>query len=202
MRHNTGAEWGSVSITLHWLIAGLILLVQVPIGLIMVSLAQGAAQNVMFTTHKLVGITIFLLACFRLGWRLKEPVPSLPADMPDWQATLARINHVLLYAMLFWMPLNGFLYTALGGYPLPFFGLLDLGALIPDSKAAAGLFEAMHVYSQFLLYLLAATHVAGALHHRLQRRDGVFERMLPAGWRASPPPVRDRTAPAHQPGRR
>ncbi len=190
MKQNTRTQWGQVSIALHWTVAALILLVQVPVGLIMVSLSQGTLQNVLFTSHKLIGIVIFLLALFRLGWRLTQPVPSLPADLPGWQATSARVTHALLYILLFWMPLTGFLYTALGGYPVPFFGLGDLGKLVPDNKPAAELFEAMHIYSQFILYAVAALHVAGALHHRFQRQDGVFERMLPpAAWPSGGPRV-------------
>jgi cytochrome b561 len=32
---------------------------------------------------------------------------------------------------------------------------------------------------QYLVYLLVALHVAGALYHAVIRRDGVLERMLP-----------------------
>ena len=66
------------------------LLVQVPAGITMAAVDPGTLQNVCYNIHKTNGIVIFLLALIRLGWRWAHPVPLLPADMPEWQAKLAR----------------------------------------------------------------------------------------------------------------
>jgi len=178
MRRNTRERWGSVSIGLHWTIAALILLVQVPAGLTMEAVGRGTLQDVLFTTHKNVGLVIFALAVVRLAWRWAHPVPELPADLPTWQAGLARTTHALLYIVLFLMPISGFLYTALGGFPVPLLGLYDLARLVPENEPLAEVFEAVHVNLQFVLYAVVALHVAGALHHHLVRRDHVLRRML------------------------
>lgn len=178
MRRNTRERWGSVSIGLHWTIAALVLLVQVPAGLTMVALEPGTLQNVLYTTHKNTGLVIFALAVVRLGWRWGHPVPALPADLPIWQAGLARTTHGLLYILLFLMPVTGFLFTAMGGFPVPLFGLYDLADLVPENEPVAEVFEAIHVNLQFALYAVVALHVAGALQHHLVRRDGVLRRML------------------------
>lgn len=178
MRRNTRERWGSVSIGLHWTIAALILLVQVPAGLTMVAIERGTLQNVLFTTHKNVGLVILALAVVRLGWRWAHAVPELPADLPDWQTRLARTTHVLLYILLFLMPISGFLYTALGGFPVPLFGLYDLANLVPENEPLAEVFQGMHFVLQFALYLVVVLHVAGALQHHLVRKDGVLKRML------------------------
>ena len=178
MRRNTRERWGSVSIGLHWTIALLILLVQVPAGLSMVAVEPGTLQNVLYNVHKTNGLTIFTLAVIRLGWRWTHPVPALPADLPRWQWTLARLTHVLLYLLLFSMPISGFLYTAMGGFPVPLFGLYDLARLVPENKPVAEVFKSMHLTLQFVLYAVVALHVAGALQHHLVRQDGVLRRML------------------------
>lgn len=178
MRRNTKERWGSVAIGLHWTIAGLILLVQVPVGLTMEAVGRGTLQNVLFTTHKNVGLVIFALAVIRLAWRLAHPVPALPADMPRWQEGIARANHWLLYLVLFLMPITGFLYTALGGFPVPLFGLYDLARLVPENEAVSDGFHIAHLWLQYVLYALAALHVAGALQHHFGRRDWVLRRML------------------------
>ena len=74
----------------------------------MVWVDPGPVQNVCYNIHKTNGIVIFLLALVRLGWRWAHPVPLLPADMPEWQAKLARTTHALLYLVLFLMPITGF----------------------------------------------------------------------------------------------
>jgi cytochrome b561 len=178
MLRNTAERWGSVQIALHWIIAGLILLVQLPAAWTMVSVGPGALQNFCYNVHKNVGLIVFLLAILRLAWRWTHPVPVLPSDLPGWQAAAARTTHALLYALLFAMPISGFLYTALGGFPVPFLMVWDLAKLVTVDKPAAETWKAVHLTLQWLLYLTVALHVAGALQHHLVRKDWVLRRML------------------------
>jgi cytochrome b561 len=176
MTGNTNERWGSVQIGLHWLIAALIL-IQVPAAWGMVSANPGALQDFLYNVHKNVGVIIFVLAIVRLTWRLMHPVPRLPEDMPDWQRTFAHVTHFLLYALLFAMPITGFLFTALSGYPIPLFMVWDLSKLVPVDKPLGAVFETIHVSLQWLLYLVVVLHVAGALQHHLFRKDWVLRRM-------------------------
>ena len=177
MRWNTGERWGSVAITLHWLVALLVLLVQVPVGLLMIRVDPGTLQNTLYTTHKTVGLLIFVLAVVRLGWRFVNPVPELPLTTPGWQERIAHFTHLLLYGLIFVLPLSGYLYTAFGGYPVPLL-FFDLGQLVPKLQPQAELWLAIHQWSQVLLYVVVALHVGGALHHHLIHRDEVLRRML------------------------
>ena len=178
MRRNTAERWGSVSIGLHWTIAALILLVQLPAGLTMEAVGRGPLQDLLYNVHKTNGLVIFTLAVIRLGWRWSQPVPALPADLPAWQRIAARTSHTLLYLLLFLMPISGFLYTAMGGFPVPLFGLYDLARLVPENEPLAEFFKGVHWTLQYVLYAVVALHVAGALQHHLIRRDGVLRRML------------------------
>jgi cytochrome b561 len=178
MRENTPERWGSVQIGLHWTIAALVLLVQVPAGVTMVAVEPGTVQNVCYNIHKTNGLVIFLLAIVRLGWRWAHPVPGYPSDMPEWQSKLARTTHVLLYVVLFAMPITGFLYTAMGGFPVPFFMLYDLAPLVPENKPVAEVFNYAHLTLQWVLYITVVLHVAGALQHHYVRKDGILRRML------------------------
>ena len=178
MLGNTRERWGSVQIGLHWTVAALILLVQVPAGLGMVSVSPGALQNTLYNIHKNVGLIIFLLALFRLAWRWRHPVPVLPADLPAWQAKAARTTHALLYVLLFALPITGFLYTAMGGFPVPFFMVYDLAKWVPVDKPVAEVFKYAHLTLQFVLYIAVLLHVAGALYHHTVRKDGILRRML------------------------
>lgn len=200
MKRNTVHRWGSISILFHWTIAALILVVQVPVGLVMTAIGQGAVQNVLFTTHKMTGVLIFILAVIRLGWRANNPTPELPSDLAPWQAGIARATHWLLYALLFAMPLTGYLYNAFGGYPVPFFGLGDLGTLLATDKPTAEFFKLAHLYLQYLLYAVVALHVAGALQHHYMRKDGVLLRMT-SSTRPLPPMQSDEATDAREAAR-
>lgn len=178
MRRNTEERWGSVSIGLHWLIAGLILLVQLPAGILMLELERGLLQDALFNIHKNVGLLIFVLALVRLGWRLVNPTPRLPPETPSWQQRIARLTHALLYGLLFLLPISGFFYTAFGGFPVPLLMLYDIGRLIPASEPQAEVWKAVHYGAQYALYAVVAMHVGGALHHYLVRGDDVLQRML------------------------
>ena len=76
MNRNTAERWGRVSIALHWTIAALILLVQIPAGLTMNRVEPGLLQNILYDTHKMTGLTVFALVVIRLAWRWANPVPD------------------------------------------------------------------------------------------------------------------------------
>ncbi len=177
MTGNTSQRWGSVQIALHWAIVAL-LLVQVPVGFGMVGESPGPTQDFLYNLHKNFGLIVFVLALVRLAWRMAHPVPKLPEDLPSWQATAAKTTHALLYLLLFTMPLTGFLYTALSGYPVPLFMAWDVAKLVPVNKPLGEWFKLAHLSLQWLLYLTVVIHVAAAFHHHLARRDWVLRRMM------------------------
>lgn len=179
MTGNTQQRWGSVQIGLHWTIAGL-LLVQVPLAFGMLGQSPGRTRDVLFNLHKNIGLIIFMLAIVRLVWRLKHPVPYLPQDLSQWQIMAAHATHWTLYALLFAMPVTGFLYTALSGYPVPLFMAVDLAGLVPENKPLGETFKLAHLSLQWVLYLTVAVHVGAAFHHFLVRGDWVVPRMLSA----------------------
>ena len=80
MLGNTRERWGSVSIGLHWTIAALVLLVQVPAGITMVAVDPGTVQDVRYNIHKTNGIVIFLLAVVRLAWRVSQQQRAWPME--------------------------------------------------------------------------------------------------------------------------
>ncbi len=128
-----------------------------------------------FNLHKSVGLTILALMVVRLGWRLTHRPPPLP-PMPAWQATLARLTHILLYAALFVQPLCGYLGSELSGYPVKFFGL-TLPAWAGKNVAAKDLLSVAHLVTSWVIAALVSLHVAGALKHALIARDGLLARM-------------------------
>jgi cytochrome b561 len=102
--------------TLHWLLAAIVL-AMLFIGIGMVSTLQPKFLT-LTAINRPLGIAILLLAIFRLAVRLRRGTPSLPADLPRWQAISAKASHYLLYALLIAMPLVGWSMLSAGGYPI------------------------------------------------------------------------------------
>ena len=177
---NTTRAWGSLSKALHWIIV-LLIINQWIIAERAEDLPKGPALIAALWWHKSFGITILMLAVIRLAWRLANPVPDLTAETRPWERVLARISHVLLYALIFAMPLSGWMMSSARSFPVSWFGILQLPDLVaPDQQLYERLNELHHLLFGVLV-VVAALHVAGALKHHFIDRNDVLRRMLPFG---------------------
>lgn len=169
-------RYSPVSLTLHWLIAALV------VTQIVLITAHEAVDgpDPYIGWHKSVGLLILVLTLARLAWRAFNPAIPLPSDMPRWQKPLARATHVLFYVVLLVMPLTGWLASSAAGREIPWFGLFNWPLLpIGGGRETAGGFMGVHELVVKGLYVLIALHVIGALKHHFVDRDNVLHRMLP-----------------------
>lgn len=177
---NTVDRYGSVARFLHWAVV-VLLIVQFTLGKIADDMPIGLDKLVTLARHKSFGITILALAAIRLLWRLFNRPPPAP-PMPSWQRTIANRNHAALYAILFAMPLSGWLMSSATNYPVSWFGLVQLPDLVAPDAELADLLEDVHETMANVLLALAGLHVLGALKHQFIDRDNLLMRMLP--WRS------------------
>ena len=178
---NTANEWGSVSKTLHWLVVALIL-AMAWIGLTMGDLPNGPDKIATYALHKSIGISILALVVLRLGWRLYAGAPHAVAGTPGWQERIAALTHWALYVLLLAMPISGWVLNSSSGFPLQWFGLVNLPAIAgknPDLHERA---EQAHELMFWILVTLVLAHAAAAFYHHLFQRDATLARMLPRGW--------------------
>jgi cytochrome b561 len=174
-------RYGYVAQILHWAIV-VLLIIQVTLAKIADGLPLGLEKLAVLARHKSVGITILGLAVVRLAWRLANRPPPLP-PMPRWQAAAARLNHWTLYALLFAMPVTGWMMSSASNYPVSWFGLAQLPDLVEPDPMLKERFETIHETLAILLISLAILHVAAALKHHFVDRNGLLLRMLPWGSR-------------------
>lgn len=175
---NSHDRWGAVAQALHWTIAALILGTMV-LGWVMVYWPMGPTQFSLYSVHKSIGLTIFALALLRLGWRLANPQPELPAHMPGWERRAAHGTHFALYAIILVMPVSGYLINAGAGFPLTWFGLFPVPSLVGEGERLEAVASLVHLVLFWTLAGILAVHVAGALRHHFMLKDDVLRRMLP-----------------------
>lgn len=165
------------AIALHWLMA-LGIIAMLAIGFTLDSFALPTKfQLIQF--HKSLGLTILLLAVLRLTWRFTNPAPMLPPTMPTWQKAIAHASHWLLYALMFLMPLSGWVMSDFAGYHPSLFGL-QIPILVEHDPASAKILAQRHGQMAWLLVALLAAHVGAALYHHFVQKDDILRRMLPA----------------------
>jgi len=152
---------GFVTKGIHWLSAGLIGFGYLK-GLDSVS---QLADPTLFVTEVIFALAIGTLFLFRLFWtKTIGGTTRLPEDAPIWEHWASRAVHIGLYASVFGIVLSG-LGIALA-YATPWLGGLVMGAMI-----------GLHEFMLAAMPLLLIAHVAGALWHKVVRKDGVLESM-------------------------
>jgi cytochrome b561 len=177
---NTTSSWGSLSKALHWIIV-LLIVNQWVIGMRADAMPLGLAKLQALAWHKSFGITILMLAVLRLVWRWMNPVPDLAAETRPWERALARISHVLLYGLIFALPISGWLMSSAKNFPVSWFSLIQLPDLVAPSEALFQQMRSLHHLLFAALVVVAALHIAGALKHHFIDRNDVLRRMLPFG---------------------
>jgi cytochrome b561 len=160
---------------MHWLTAGLMLLV---FGLAFsIDLATSrSSHTIVLQLHRSVGLTVWVLTMGRLVWRHFAKYPMRVAAMASEYA---------LYALLLAQPILGLLQTSAHGDHVDLYFIGQLPALIEKNRPLAQQLLTVHKSVGFSLLGLIALHVSAALFHHFWRRDDTLTAMLPAanGWR-------------------
>ena len=185
---NSRDRYGAVAMTLHWLLAALIVFM-LGLGLFMTSLEETDPRTFpLFQLHKSIGLTILMLSLVRLGWRLANPVPPLPSGMSAWERFAARGVHVLFYILMIAIPVMGWATVSSAPLAVPtmWFGLFEWPHIpfladLPraEKRVIEGPLAATHAVLALSMLALVVLHVGAALKHQFRDRDDVLKRMLP-----------------------
>jgi len=171
-------KYTPTAIALHWLMA-LAIIGMFTLGFYMADLPLSPNKLKLFSWHKWAGISIFLLAIVRLGWRVAYRPPALPEHMGRAEQFVARAGHRLLYVLMFAIPLSGWLMSSAKGVQTVFFGVLPIPDLLEKNKELGDLLQTIHWGLNLLLAVTVIGHVAAALKHHFVDKDDVLIRMLP-----------------------
>lgn len=173
-------RYSNAAVGLHWVTAVLVLF-QIWLGLSFADMPQGPQRGELFTWHKTIGATILILALVRLTYRLINPPPPFPPELPRWERLAAVWNHRLFYVLLIGLPIGGLIAvsgltkgpttTLLGGVQIP---------VIPGISEQMGETAGeIHAALAWVLIALLVLHVAAALKQQFFDRPGRMSGRMP-----------------------
>ncbi|EAR10649.1 cytochrome b [Reinekea blandensis] len=170
----TSSRLSRLTIGLHWFIAigFMALLVS---GLIMENMDRGPAQFQLMNAHKSLGSLFFLVAAFRVGYRMLTGFPTELSNKPRWQASMAHGVHWVLLAATVLVPLSGIAMTLGNGFGYEVFGmtLVERGEPIVWLRDMG---RAVHGAAPKVMIAVIVLHTVAAI--RQQFVDGSLSRML------------------------
>jgi cytochrome b561 len=104
--------------------------------------------------------------------------------MSSQERFVAHASEVLLYTLLFVLPLVGWGMLSAARYPIVLLGSLHLFPILPHSVMLYAVLRKTHTFLAYLLFLAFVAHFGAILFHTLIVRDGLLSRMLPRRARA------------------
>ncbi len=126
-----------------------------------------------YYAHVLVGGTVLLLTLLRWTFRNMDGAPPLGYTVMD---LVARGVHYALYFLLVLLGATGFMTALTSGVGV---ALIKVDpALLPEKYFGPSVVpHVAHEITMYVLMVVAAAHIAGALMHQFILKDGLMKRM-------------------------
>ncbi len=175
--NNTENHYGSISRYLHWLMAGLILLLFI-LGIYMVDLNyyddwyQRAPQ-----LHKSIGIMLATVWLFRISWRFFQIKPTSLLTSRTF-SRLVGLTHSFMLLLSAVILISGYLIASADGRAIPVFNLFEMPAILLNIENQEDISGEIHFYSAVTLIIIAGLHSLAALKHHFIDKDKTLSRML------------------------
>jgi cytochrome b561 len=174
-------QFTAFSRLLHWTMAAMVL-TMLCIGVAMV--ASLADYHVLVSIHRPLGIAILILVVVRFVNRLLNPPPPLPATMSRAERLAATATELLMYGLMFVLPLVGWGMLSAAHYPIILFGSVQLPFILPHNVEVYAVLRKAHTILAYLFFFTFIAHLGAILFHTLIVRDGILMRMAP--WNIRP----------------
>jgi cytochrome b561 len=163
---------------LHWTMAAMVL-TMLFIGVAMV--ASLADYYRLVSIHRPLGIAILVLVIVRYVNRRINPPPPFLASMSSEERFVAHASEMMMYAMMFGLPLIGWGMLSAARYPVVLYGPLHLPPILPHSPMLYAVLRKTHTIVAYLFFATFIAHFSAVLFHTVIMRDHLIDRMVP--WR-------------------
>ena len=168
-------RYDGVSILLHWLTAGLVVILWT-LGQTIDFFPKGAPRIDARSTHIVLGATLGLVLIARMLWRASAG-RRLPLANSGWLGVTAKVVHYGLYVLVGVTVVLGIFNAWQRGDVL--FNVYTIPKLIPGDLVLKRALEDLHGDFADAVLIVAGVHAAAALAHHYLLRDRVLRRMLP-----------------------
>jgi len=169
-------QYGPTAQVLHWSVVVLLLL-QYLIGWFMPDIHGGMTPGIPMTLHISIGMTVLAIMAFRFAWRLMHPVAP-ESSLPDYQRLTSEAVHWLLYILVLFTTLSGWVFASARGWRIDWFYLFRLPMLTSQNRSLLKAIDGWHQVFEWSLLILIGVHIAAAFLHLYYYRDGVMRRMF------------------------
>jgi cytochrome b561 len=159
---------------LHWLTAAMVLSMLF-IGVTMV--ASLADYHRLVSIHRPLGILILIVVIIRFVNRKLSKLPPFPPTMSPQERRVAHASEILLYSLLFALPLVGWGMLSAGSYPIVMYGPLHLPRVLPANPTLYAVLRKAHTILAYALFGTFLAHLTAVLFHTLVLRDRLLSRM-------------------------
>lgn len=178
MLTNSKERFGAVAQIFHWGIFLLFVTLYI-VAEMMDEAPKGPEKWALYDLHKSLGISVLFLVFLRLSWRFSNPVPEPAGKASKWVEKAASVSHFILYAIMFIMPLSGYVMSVSGGHAVGWFGLFKLPNVIGKSEGLHDIAEEFHEAMAMIIIVVVSVHFLAALWHHFILKDNILRRMLP-----------------------
>jgi cytochrome b561 len=168
---NTKQKYGLISISLHWFSA-IIIIGLLSVGFYMTSIPFD--RNI-YNLHKSFGVLALMIFSLRFLWNYSSIKPVVNGN--ESIKKMAEFGHVMLYILMFAMPISGILMSLSAGYPVKFFNFFTIPSLGANSHLRM-LFNSLHKLTAILLLITISIHIFMAFFHQFVLKDGTMKKMI------------------------
>ena len=173
----TQNSWGLIAKIFHWFLA-VLLIWQIFTGFNLHNMEFSPVKIAFIGVHKIIGTIIFSVVVLRLIWKFINSKPD-SSDLPTFHKYVSKVIHILLYALVIWIPIQGTMMTQAGGFDVKLLGLVTIPKFIPTNFELYPTFVKFHYQSMIALIVVFSIHLSAGLYHRFIKSDkyGIWNRM-------------------------
>ena len=134
-----------------------------------------AYRQLPFQLHKNIGITIFIITIWLLKIRIFRAQERSLSSLNKSEILAERV-HLLIYFLIAFCCISGYLSSSYSGWDTTLWWLLDLPSWADESDSMNMLFSDLHLWSCWALLAVIVGHIGAALY-RAFAEDQVIDKM-------------------------
>lgn len=178
MNRTPASEYSPTAKTLHWVVALLVVLQFIFIFWAEELPREDDLRGILFRLHFSTGISILVLAAWRVTYRFMNPPPMPGRTHPPIMQKSAWVAHWAMYVLIFALPITGWMLVATAGGAIDWYWLFEIPNFVGENEGLHETLEEVHEILGFVLLFIAASHILTTVWYQFIVKDGTMDPML------------------------